>query len=113
MSREKFELKKSIIEAIGPKEVIEPSIPIAVALQEGEDLLEWCKPDRDALVKAGLDWSLVEDLSNRIGACRYAQSIWQKEFNSMGDARKEWQKLSPHAYDLRNVLLHNFFHALP
>jgi hypothetical protein len=111
MSKEQFELKKDVIEAIPEKEVMYPNIPVDAALQEAEDLNVWCQEDKDKLVKAGLEWRLVEDLPAFTGACRYIQSQWQKEYKSLEEAQKEWNLKSPEAYELRNNMIHNFLHA--
>ena len=111
MSKEQFELKRVAIEAITDKETATPSMPVAIALQEAEDQYEWCQPDKEVLAKAGLDLALVDDLPARIGACRYTQSTWQKEYKSIEDAQREWLAKSPAAYELRDEILHHFFHA--
>jgi hypothetical protein len=111
MSKQAFETKKDTIEAILNENVKYPNIPIDAALQEAEDLLVWCRQDKELLVKAGLEWTLVEDLSIRIGACRYIQSEWQKEYRSIEDAQREWGEKSPAAFKLRDELLHHFKHA--
>jgi hypothetical protein len=109
MSNESYELKRMAIEAI--TNANEPAIPVAIALQEAEDLYEWCQADQELLTRAGLDWNLVNDLPLRIGACRYIQSVWQKEFKSVEAAQKEWGEKSPAAFSLRDELLHHCFHA--
>jgi hypothetical protein len=111
MSKEAFESKKAAIEAIANEKTLYPNMPVSIALQEAEDLMVWCAPDKELLVKAGLNWKLTEDLPARIDALRYVQSIWQKEFKSLEEAQKEWKNQSPAAYDLRDELLHHFFHA--
>ncbi len=111
MSKEQFETKQATLESIADKDVKTPAIPVDVALQEAEDLYVWCQSDKDKLLKAGLGWSLVDDLSIRTGACRYIQSQWQKEYRSLEEAQKQWAAESPAAYDLRDELLHHFFHA--
>lgn len=111
MSKEQFEAIEPAIEAIADKNVVPPNIPVAIALQEAEDLYYWCLTDKSELTKAGLLWALVENLPIRIAACRYKQSMWQKDFKTLEDAQKEWAKDSPVAYDLRDELLHHFFHA--
>ncbi len=116
MSKEDYDVKQSAIEAIGKDDVKEPDMPVSVALQEAEDLKEWCLSDKEALIKAGLDWTLVDDLPQRIGACRYIQSQWQKDFLTQEEAQKEWKLQSPAAYSLRDELVHHFlhaFHAIP
>lgn len=109
MSKEQFNLKRAEIEAIS--EPLEPSMPVSTALQEGEDLYEWCLPDRALLEKAGLDGKLIDNLPALLGACRYAQSIWQKEYKSIEEAQEEWLEKSPAAYALRDDMLHHFLHA--
>ena len=111
MSKEAFESKKAAIEAIAKEKTLYPNMPVSIALQEAEDLQVWCVPDNEPLIKAGLNWSLVEDLPSRTEALRYVQSLWQKEFKSLEEAQKQWKLQSPAAYDLRDELLHHFFHA--
>lgn len=111
MSKKEFELKKVVFETINDNNVKYPGMPIDVALQEAENLNVWCREDKELLIKAGLDWSLVEDLAIRTGACRYAQSLWQKEYRSHEEAQKKWAEQSPEAYNLRDELLHHFFFA--
>lgn len=111
MSKEQFEQELPQIEAISEKNLSYPAIPVDVALQEAEDLLVWCLPDMDLLVKAGLDKKLVENLPARIGALRYSQSQWQKDFRSLEEAQKEWALKSPAAYDLQTELIHHFLFA--
>jgi hypothetical protein len=97
MSKDAFESKKPAIEAIANEKTLYPNMPVSIALQEGEDLMVWCAPDKELLVKAGLNWKLVEDLQLRIDSLRYVQSLWQKEFKSMEEAQKEWKLQSPAA----------------
>jgi hypothetical protein len=111
MSKEHFDQKQAAIEAINDALVDYPEMPIDTALQESEDLHAWCLSDKDALVKSGLDWNLVDDLPLRTGALRYIQSQWQKEYRSLEDAQKEWIQKSPAAYELRDELLHHFYFA--
>ena len=111
MSKEDYDVKLSAIEAISKDVAKEPDMPVATALQEAEDLYEWSQSDKDVLIRAGLDWELVTDLPQRIGACRYIQSQWQKDFLTQEEAQKEWKTQSPPAYNLRDELLHHFLHA--
>lgn len=111
MSKDQFDLKLEAIEALTKEETVEPTMPVAVALQEAEDLYHWCQPDKEGLIKAGLDPVYIEDLPARTGACRYAQSAWQKEYKSPEDFQKEWVQKSPAAFALRDEMLHHFFHA--
>lgn len=111
MSKEIYESKKREIDAIPEKDALTPNIPIDTALQEGENLNVWCQDDKEALLKAGLNWKLVEDLPLRIAALRYIESMWQKDFKSKEEAQIRWTAESPAAYDLRDELVHHFYHA--
>jgi len=48
---------------------------------------------------------MIKDLPVRAGACREAQSIWNKDFRSQQEAQKQWSEQSTVAYDLRDDLL--------
>ena len=98
MSLNEYESLLSSIEAIDEKTLVEPQMPVAIMLQEAEDLYAWCQEDKELLTKAGLDWSFIESLQPRTGACRYSQSQWQKEYKSLQDAQKEWQVKSPYEW---------------
>jgi len=109
MSKEDFDLNAATIESIA--DAASPAIPIAAMLQEAEDLYVWSQPDKAPLVAAGLDWTLVDSLPARTGACRYAQSLWQQQYQSREEAQREWATRSPEAYALRDELVHHFLFA--
>lgn len=111
MSATDFNLLNAEITAISNNEIIKPNMPVSVAVQEGENLVAWCTDDKVKLEKAGLDWTIVDALPIRAGACRYSQSIWAKKKQTREDAQKEWQARSPTAFDLRDKLLHHFTFA--
>ncbi len=111
MSQQDYDAKLSAFTALAEEEIKIPSMPVAEAIQEAENLVPWCEDDQAELTNAGLDWLLVEDLSVRASACRYAESIWAKEFRTREDAQKEWKAKSPDAFDLRDVLVHDFLFA--
>ncbi len=98
--------KLATIQAIPTDQLKKMSIPLDVYLQEAENLYHWCQDDKAGLTNAGLDWTLVDDLPIRAGACREAQSLWFKERFTKADAEKAWKELSPAAYDLRDDILH-------
>lgn len=100
-----------VIQAIPSNEVLTPTIPIDVYVQETENLWQWCKDDQSALVAAGLDWNFVASLPVRAGACREAQSLWNKERNVRKKAEKDWKEQAPQAFDLRDQLVHTYRYA--
>ena len=111
MSKENYESLRTVLAALPADAVSEPTIPVPISVQEAEDLVVWCSADRDALTKAGLNWQLVDSLPVRIGAARYIQSDWQREYNSQADAQRRWKEQSPAGYELRDELVHHCLHA--
>lgn len=97
--------------AIPEEEVKAPEIPVDAALQENENLYYWSQDDKTQLLAAGLPEDTLEALPVRTGACRVAQSLWERERYTPQDAQKEWAERSPAAYDLRDFLAHSFRYA--
>lgn len=107
-------INKKIIElsATRDEDSREPNMPVSVALQEAENLYEWCRADREDLIQAGLDWNLVEELPVRAGALRRTQSLWSSERMDQQECRAEWNKLAPAAGKLRDELMHHLYFVL-
>jgi hypothetical protein len=99
------------IQAIVPGDVLTPTMPVDVFVQEAEDLFHWCQKDQAALMNAGLDWNLVNNLPIRAGACREAQSLWNEERNTFLESEQIWSNESPAAFNLRDELIHTFRYA--
>jgi hypothetical protein len=112
MSEQLITEKLNELNSITDMEAYSPTLPVAVVLQEASDLYEWSMKDKDPLCKAGLDWKLVEDLTLRIGALRVSQSKWASEYKSYQDCQAEWKIKAPAAFNLRDELVHHFYHAL-
>lgn len=98
--------KLSTIQAITKDDTKYPAMPMDTYLQEARYLHKWCADDRTALVGAGLDWTLVDDLPIRIDAAAEAQSEWHNVMFGREEAQKQWALLSPGGYELRDELLH-------
>lgn len=111
MSKNDFTKNAPMISAISTEEIKRPMMPVAEYIQESEDLFHWCQPDKAQLAAAGLDWSLVDDLSSRAGAVRYAQSIWNAMCLTQKDAQKQFEELSPEAYEIRDEMVHHMLFA--
>ena len=99
------------IQAIEPENTIIPTMPVDVYVQEAEDLYHWCQDDQVALTRAGLDWTNVEQLPVRSGACRESQSRWNKERNTRQQDEQAWKEQSPLAFELRDRMLHSLRYA--
>lgn len=96
---EDYNAKLETIVAIPNEEVLEPTLPVDVFLQEAENLHHWSMDDAEALNVVGITMVMINDLPVRAGACREAQSIWNKNYRSQQDAQKQWAVQSPLAYD--------------
>lgn len=104
-NQENYLAKLAAIQAIPADQLKKMSMPIDAYIQEAENLYHWCQDDQAALTTVGLDWTLVDDLPIRAGACREAQSLWTKDRFGKEEAEKQWQEQSPAAYELRDDIL--------
>lgn len=102
---EDYNAKLAEIQAIPNEEVKDPGMPVDIALQEAENLYHWSLDDAGQLAVVGIEQSKLEDLPVRAGACREAQSIWNKDFRSQQEAQEKWAKKSPQVYEFHNDLL--------
>ena len=100
-----YNAKLANIQAISDADITEPRMPVNAALQEAENLHHWSMDDAKQLKKVGITNAMIQDLSVRAGACREAQSNWNKDYHSQQEAQKEWAEQAPLAYDFRNDLL--------
>jgi hypothetical protein len=96
------------ISAIPDDKTPEPTMPVAVFLQEAENLYQWSLTDAEALAGIGITSAVVNEIPVRAGACREAQSRWSKDHNTQKEAQRQWGEQSPIAYALRDELLHTF-----
>lgn len=95
-----------------PAEQIQtPRIPVGVYLQEAENLYQAAHADRAQLTAAGLPDQSINILPQYAGACREAQSLWNKDLNARQAAEQKWADQSPLGYALRDRLLHAFGYA--
>lgn len=100
-----YNAKLDVILSIPDEDVQIPAIPVDVALQEAENLHHWSLDDAAALAVVGITANKIKDLPVRAGACREAQSIWNKDYRSQQEAQKQWAEQAPEAYAFRNDLL--------
>lgn len=103
-----FETLLPTLEAIAASDIKTCPMPIGLYAQEAENLFHWASQDKEPLLGAGLDGSLLEELPLRIGALREAEARWQVEYRTRKDASDRWARESPGAYSLRDNLLRSF-----
>lgn len=106
-----FDTWKEPIENYPNNEVKLPNQPIDEFAGSAETLAIEAVKDKEALLKAGLDVTLIDELTPLAGALRFCQAEWMSEYRARQEAQKEWLEQSPAAYDFRNELLHHFSFA--
>jgi hypothetical protein len=106
-----FETWKNQINAHPLNEVKLPNQPIDECTADAETLAIEAVKDKDALLQAGMDVTLIDELPSLAGAVRYCQALWMSEYRAKEEAQKEWLEQSPLAYDLKDEMLHHFSFA--
>ena len=106
-----FEQWNEIIENVPTKDVKLPNLPIDDFVASTETLAIDAGEDRDALAAAGLDVTLIDELTPLSGALRYCQANWMSIFRAREEAQNQWKEQSPLAFEFRNELLHDFSFA--
>ncbi len=108
---EDFEQWSEAIQAVPMEEVKVPNRPVDEIVARTEILAVDAAEDREALAGAGLDVSLIDQLTPLSGALRYCQANWMSEYRARKDAQIQWQEEAPQAFALRDDLLHHFSFA--
>jgi len=88
-----------------------PNLPIDDFVSRTETLAQDANEDRSVLEAAGLDVTLIDELTPLSSALRYCQAQWMSEYRARQEAQKEWLEQSPQAYEFRDELLHHFSFA--
>jgi len=106
-----FETWNEKIEVLPLSDVKLPNQPIDEITASAETLAKEASKDKEVLVNAGLDSTLLDELTPLAGALRYCQAQWMSEYRARQEAQKEWLEQSPVAYKLRDEMLHHFSFA--
>lgn len=106
-----FEAWKQQIEALPLIEVKQPNKPVDEFTANVETLAKEALKDKEKLAQAGLDVTMIDELTPLAGALRHCQAQWMSDYLARQKAQKEWLEQSPKAYELRNELLHHFSFA--
>jgi hypothetical protein len=100
-----------IVKSLSSDQMKVPTQPVDVYLQEAENLLKWCTPDKDTLLAKGLNPYFFDAMPFALAICRDAQASWAAEQKIKSDAAKAWQEQSPAAFILRDQLVADFRYA--
>lgn len=108
---EDFEQWKEQIESFPLEDVKLPNKPVDAYVARVEALAVDANEDREALVAAGLDGNLIDQLNPMCGALRYCQAQWMSVYRAREEATIAWQEQAPPAFTYRDELLHHFSFA--
>ena len=100
-----------IVNSLSSDQIKVPTQPVDVYIQEAENLLKWCTPDKDTLLAKGLNSYYFDAMPFALSICRNAQATWAAEQKIKSDAAKAWQEQAPAAFVHRNQLLADFRYA--
>lgn len=106
-----FEQWKDAIESLSAKDVKLPNLPVDDFVASTETLAVNASKDREALAGAGLDDSLIDELTPLSGALRYCQANWMSIYRAREEAQAQWTEQAPQAFEARDDLLHDFSFA--
>lgn len=101
----------SNIQNIDLNNIIAPTVPIAIYLQESENLVVWASDDVNELKKVGITSAHINDLKERIDACRSLQTEWLKLKKIKPSTQKNWEKVQRSAISIRKELLLKYKYA--
>jgi hypothetical protein len=108
MSKENYESLLPEIEAISDGDTKVPNMPVDKYIQEAANLEVWCEPDISQLSAVGVAQTTFDSLPIKIGALRYAQSVWMKDRHSREEAQLQWDTEFLVALEMKNELEHGF-----
>jgi len=101
---------KPTLVAIPNNKIKKPNIPIHIFCGEAEALSNTAHQDKDKLIAAGIDWTLVEGLLPLSHVLRYCQANWKAEPKDKPSTIK-WRESKSEAIQLRNEMLRHFNYA--
>lgn len=88
------------------------TIPVPFLVSESRTLARWCRPDREKLTKAGLDWALVEKLPLLADKCEELYVKYTVEKGDISECRRRMARRFKAASRVRSLTARKIRHAL-
>lgn len=107
-NKEAYETVLEELVAIPTEDVMRPTMPVDIYIQEAENLSYHANKDREAMLAKGLKVMYVDTFLTRVGALQYTQSEWLTVSKNKSEAARQWSELSEKASALHRELLHDF-----
>lgn len=93
MSRRDLEQKRALLEAMPSERIVEPSnIPVPIYLREASRMINAGERDLELLESIGYRAGMLDDLKQRIGALRQAESLLRVSRCGKGEAGQRWDE---------------------
>ncbi len=94
--------------AAGTSHIADPDMPITVRLGEAESLAQVFEADLSRFATISITSESLDLLKTKTDALRIAEIDWANHRFQKDEAREEWNRLSPLAYELRDEIVHCF-----
>ena len=86
-------------------------VPVSALIQEASNLYHWVQNDKDKVLKAGLEWKLVEGIPDQIIMCKDLAAQWNKIRNTQNTVEKQWNIQIKEAREFHAQILAGFRYA--
>lgn len=93
------------LNAIPREQLLRPTMPVSIVLQESENAFKIAEEDRDILMGVGLNWQMVEELPDASDALRITQGGWTEQRFKQHESYAVWKQAAQKGYDLRDELV--------
>lgn len=100
-----YDALENTIQSIPDDRTETPAMPVDTYVAEADHLYIWVQADKPLFLKANFDWTIVESLSQKIGALRYAESKWTTSRLSQKEASRTFLRKKKQADLLRHEIL--------
>lgn len=103
---------EELVMQIPVEQVVKPTIPVDVTIQEANKLHAYASQDKEALIAKGLTEEMIADLGVRSRFLLAKQNIWVSVYQSTLSNTQEWNKKIEEGRLLQRELQHDFQFAL-
>lgn len=99
---------EELVMQIPVEQVVKPTIPVDVTIQEANKLHAYASQDKEALIAKGLTEEMIADLGVRSRFLLAKQNIWVSVYQSTLSNTQEWNKKIEEGRLLQRELQHDF-----
>ncbi|MBN1575979.1 MAG: hypothetical protein JW913_05465 [Chitinispirillaceae bacterium] len=100
-----------VVLEIPEKEVLEPTMPVGIYLQEAYNIHLFARADREVFVAHGFDWRIVDELPQRIEFLRNSEATWWEIKYRRTPVETDYDNVRATADSLRKAMLQDLAYA--